>query len=1153
MTNRFAFEPTAAGLVVRLDVDPPVPVPDWTTTKGAPAGAGIFLRLRDEGAAEESDDQGVPLSESSSERGQSLLVSWSGVAGLGVEELQYAGLPDAAPLALDVVATGDIHDPDFEIRYGFIHSGLRVPGARRIGAWLEVGDRSFVLLDPIHAITEAIDAFPAAPETALERRMLAWGRIADMLPEDAVTDDHLCDLQIFVASTFELDPLKNECGEPDFDPVIGQLETATNAGGEEEQRFNRSLPPARQCEFAAYFRRYQQVRPRYPVGNSTYVMLTPEVERALGAVREAQKGSREERRDFLRNPAPYLRRALDPGGGNGVETAADPIEVDAVFWDHDLSDRVRDVGVWEPKVLPWIRRSGNSWLPPEQLGLRIGELTVQLDPEELPGLRERLQSAVEHGCSMVNVQGVEIPAKPETLKAVERLIRETAPVVPPAPRPPLPPKPPQDDVVLLILDNLEEIQYRTDRQQRPPGIRDVTLDLEPERALYRHQKEALKWLFRHWEAGSQGALLADDMGLGKTLEALAFLYCVKNAPGGNNAGPILIVAPTGLLRNWAAEHAAHLREPGLGAPLEAHGKGLRELRTGPGGKETQDAASTGVPLQLLDVERLRRADWVLTTYETLRDYQHSFGRVRWRAAVFDEAHKMKNPGAKLTEAALAMNTDFALLLTGTPVENRPADVWSLLDRVAPGREGTLKEFSKRFEVDNGDDVDRLKELRKRLIEPYEPDADQADTGQRAPVASPALMMRRLKEDHVEGLPPKRIHRLEVDMPQPQAEVYKRAVEQGQQIGTDAGLQKKGGILGVLQKLRSTSLHPVRPGDEDKPDDSYIRESARLSEAFRILGRIANQNEKALLFVESLSMQGFLIGALRRRFGLREDPLVINGAIAGRLRKQRVDVFQRRKGFDVMVLSPRAGGVGLTLTAANHVIHLSRWWNPAVEDQCTDRAHRIGQEREVQVYLPLARHPDLGEHSFDLKLDLLLKRKREVNRRVLAPVAPSRDELRDLYQAAVVEPAKDQVTVSEPVADNDLAALGGGSAREVDLLDPIQFERWVLQELATAGYEPRQTPASGDRGADGLLYSRGSGKAHTLIVQCKHLDPHHKCGKSAVREVLKALGAYEIEGSPVPIVVTSGAGFTGGAERLAHRKGVRLVDRDRLDQLRRWKA
>ena len=198
---------------------------------------------------------------------------------------------------------------------------------------------------------------------------------------------------------------------------------------------------------------------------------------------------------------------------------------------------------------------------------------------------------------------------------------------------------------------------------RTPGIADAAPVLRT--SLLPHQEEALSWLRTHWAVGSWGALLADDMGLGKTLTALAFLSCLqvyaraKSQP----AQPMLVVAPTGLLRNWQDEHDKHLSGHGLGHAVEAHGATLRRIRkrapVGRGGE-----LALGQPL--LHLEPLEKADWVLTTYETLRDYQHSFGKVRWRAGIFDEAQKIKNPNIRLTEAALAMNIDFTLLMTGTP-------------------------------------------------------------------------------------------------------------------------------------------------------------------------------------------------------------------------------------------------------------------------------------------------------------------------------------------------------------------------------------------------------------------------------------------------------------------------------------------------------
>lgn len=1101
MSNDFAFDPTSAGLIVRSRADRPLPVSEWTLR--GPSRSGALSRLRDDGGASECD------------HGNALCVSWKSVAGLTSDELRYLSLPDASPFALEVVANGAIHNPDFEIHCGYIREGRRVLGVQREGAWLRVGDDDFVLLDPLYSIADAIGRFSREEETNLESRMLRWGRISEMLPADTIVgDDNLRSLKIFVASSFELDPFVNDDGEPDFDPVVGRRQTRDNEAGEEEQVFARGLPPARQEEFARRFRGLSGVKHRYAAGGGSYVVLTPEVERALGVVRRAQDGSPDERRDFLRDVSGYLRGAFD-------DDDSDEFELDSIFSDEGLSERVRGVGIWVDKVLPWIKLAKEPWLPPEEFGILIGERRVVIPPKEVEPVLSQLKQAIDQGKSTVQVRiggkETEIPATSDTIKVLEKILPPVKP--PPSCKPPKgdrPPEPNGSHKVLLVFPNLETEGFpRRERKQRRPGISTAAPALRT--GLLPHQQDALAWLQSHWEAGNWGALLADDMGLGKTLEALAFLSSLKRhaETEGLPQLPVLVVAPTGLLKNWKDEHGKHLSGAGLGCVLEAHGSALRQLRKGMVGGRGGELPG-GQPLLNRDV--LKNADWVLTTYETIRDYQHSFGRIHWRVGVFDEAQKIKNPGARLTDATLAMNIDFALLMTGTPVENRPGDIWSMLDRAEPGMFGTLKEFSKRYEAKGPDGDAALAELHGSLTQ-------QADEQ-----PAPALMLRRLKEDRVPELPEKRVHRRVVEMPPLQAEAYGEIVRHG----------GGGNMLQTLHHLRSISLHPAAPGKLDLGIEDYIQASARLSETFRILDEIANLGEKALLFVEARWMQDFLVGALRRRFSLAEDVLVINGMVAGETRKARVDTFQDRAGFDVMLLSPRAGGVGLTLTAANHVIHLSRWWNPAVEDQCTDRAFRIGQRQTVHVYFPIARHPDFEDYSFDIKLDSLMEGKREMNRRVLAPTAATKEDVRQLGQDIITN-ARDSVSDHPRPADQP----------NVDLLEPEAFEEWVLRQLRAAGYNTRRTPRSGDRGADGLAISDAGTDQHTIVVQCKHTQPDAKCGPTAVEEVLRSIAAYEdeIQGSPRPLVVTNAAGFTRDAELLARQEDVQLIARDGLPQLR----
>ena len=909
------------------------------------AHIGPLLRLLEEDRACEQPESAV-------------LVNWEAVADLSVGQLKGLGLPPRAPLTLALQSQGSPANSDFRVSYKYVgNDGIPRVGIRRIGALLNDGTKQQILPNPLFQIVEDVDRLNETEGLSTADRMLAWGRVTEIFPEDLAVDDYLRSYRITVASAFTIEPFLNDRNEPDLRPVLGRLATTNDGTGELSSRFRSSLTPNEADEFELRFRKLRTTKLNNPLGENRYIVLAPEVLPAIQVVRDYTSRGPAERREFLEKPSLYLREAL--------ENSQSDVDLDSIFSDEGLSERVRGIGIWEPRILPWIQRPSQDWLPPEKVGLLLGSLSVEISPSDLPVVEESLKAAITEGRDYIVHAGERIPATNEALEAIAQLRGE-------AERPRgsgQPSAEPEERVshekqILLIRDNLEELGYQAVGRARPGtagGLPECLCS-----TLLSHQKTGVEWMQRHWIEGSTGALLADDMGLGKTLQALTFLAWTRELDRvrGSEPRPILVVAPTGLLKNWVAENEKHLTPPGLGEPLEVHGKGIAELR-----HSKSRELTAGFPT--LDLTRLREADWVLTTYETLRDYQHSFARIGWSVAVFDEAQRIKNPTAGVTNAALAMNLDFCIVMTGTPVENRPADIWPIVDRAHPGRLGTLKEFSRTYE--SPDDEGNLTKLKRILT-------DES--------AGPPIMFRRLKEEHLDGLPERHVHRRVVEMPPIQADAYTRVVERAAER-TD--------FLAVLQDLRAVSLHPMRQF-EGAPE-STIEGSARLREALRALDQISAMGEKALLFCEAVEMQDFLIELLPRRYRLPGPVRVINGKVPGAVRRTRVDEFQRRHGFDVMLLSPRAGGVGLTLTAANHVIHLSRWWNPAVEDQCTDRVLRIGQERPVHIYIPLARHPVYGDASFDLKLDVMLQQKRSMSREVLLPPVPDARELESLYRAA----------------------------------------------------------------------------------------------------------------------------------------------------------
>ncbi|HYE34256.1 restriction endonuclease [Methylocaldum sp.] len=273
------------------------------------------------------------------------------------------------------------------------------------------------------------------------------------------------------------------------------------------------------------------------------------------------------------------------------------------------------------------------------------------------------------------------------------------------------------------------------------------------------------------------------------------------------------------------------------------------------------------------------------------------------------------------------------------------------------------------------------------------------------------------------------------------------------------------------------------------------------------------------------MQPYLAGLLQRRYKLKSLPMLINGSVTGPKRQDRVNAFQNsRKGFDVIILSPRAGGVGLTLTAANHVIHLSRWWNPAVEDQCTDRCYRIGQTREVHVYYPQALHPAHPDQSFDRRLHALLERKRQLSREMLMPPT-SPEDVKQLFE---------QTVGSETTYVFDIESI--------DAMEPVQFEQWVLGRLKDIGYKVSKTPKSHDYGADGVAYHRITGRPY--IIQCKHTQCSTPPDK-AVSDLLKARDSYSLK-KPGLVAVTNATGFNSTTFAIAKAEGIALVCREDLE-------
>jgi superfamily II DNA or RNA helicase len=717
--------------------------------------------------------------------------------------------------------------------------------------------------------------------------------------------------------------------------------------------------------------------PAYLLGSGSFVVVDRSAAPALRVMAEMQRAPREARAAFIRNPRPKITEAVEAdlrtrGLLSGLTPSAEEDVVEqaanmTLIETKEYSERVRGVKVFERLLLDLSPGSGTTWLP-EVFERRIAEAISALPQEDLERLGTKVAEAIEAGRPTVDFDGNALTASPPVLgainaeiekrKAADRTEDEGEVQRPCGPAGP---------IVIDTKDNFTDLGWAAKLNPRTPLV-SADVPAAVRTPLKNHQVESLSWQIAAWTAGLPGVLNADEQGLGKTLQTISFLVWLKShlaqrqAKGG---GPVLVVAPTSLLETWEGEVARHVAEPGLGHLVRLYGSATASRKLS--GARGMDIESGEAKLdfaflhEAMEENRAHRF-WMLTTYTTLTNYQHSFARIPFSAAVFDEIQALKNPDSLRAHAARAINADFRIGLTGTPIENSAVDLWAIMDQIAPGALDTLKDFRKRYATP---DEANMAELHGRVFK---------SAGSRPPLA-----LRRLKDEVARDLPEKarRLHpRL---MPPRQTGTYEEARIKLANGGPGAALK-------MLHHIRSVSVHPAL--DDRASDADFIYASARLTAVFDILRKVRSARERALVFIEHRQMQYRFIELAKIEFGLPRIDL-INGDTPIPQRQAIVDRFQRHLeadgGFDLLVLGPKAAGTGLTLTAATHVIHLSRWWNPAVEEQCNDRVHRIGQARPVTVHVPMAIHPQYREDSFDCLLQSLMGRKRRLATSALWPM------------------------------------------------------------------------------------------------------------------------------------------------------------------------
>lgn len=440
-----------------------------------------------------------------------------------------------------------------------------------------------------------------------------------------------------------------------------------------------------------------------------------------------------------------------------------------------------------------------------------------------------------------------------------------------------------------------------------------------------YQERGFQWLSAMRDMGF-GVCLADDMGLGKTIQVITCLL-EQHRKGMN---PVLIVCPTSLLGNWQRE----LQRFAPDLNLYIH-HGNRRLH---GEQFLQEAG---------------KHDLVLTTYHLAGRDGADLAAMAWTSVVLDEAQYIKNHRTKQAQSVMKLSAPHRIAMTGTPVENRLGELWSIFHFLNPGYLGTATSFRQRYTASDAG-TEKLQELHK-LVAPF--------------------MLRRLKSDPDirKDLPEKLEIKSYCALTPVQGAMYQAVVEQVmEQIGNETGIARKGLVLSSLTKLKQICDSPQLLGREEK--GSKGESSGKMERLCELLDQIRESGEAALIFTQYVAMGHLIVARLEQRYGVK--PFFLHGGVSKQERDQMVSAFQNGKGSPFFVLSLKAGGVGLNLTRANHVLHYDRWWNPAVENQATDRVFRIGQQKNVQV------HKLICQGTLEERIDELIEHKKALSEQVV---------------------------------------------------------------------------------------------------------------------------------------------------------------------------
>ncbi len=990
-------------------------------------------------------------------------------------------LPNSYPYEILVESDGTLTHNSFKFKYGFYDfapNGTRLKISRN-GATIKIEQTEYLLSENQYLLCEAIEEFNSLPdvEKGNVTNLKKLSELKTLSKESGLTlEQFLNNQELFIPEKIKLDVDFNN-GLFEIIPTI----EIDNAIG-----------------FTNTFDKLPMVRDVYPVssnnGETTRVVISESQKAELQKIKKNRKISDQEAIQKI-------------------------IEHPELFFDDDVidftvfySDRVKEIGVYSPKFYPFASPYKSQWIPGIVIKDKVhGEKKIYFKtPEKLNDFIEQKEKAIKEKKQTVEWENAEIP-----IEDAEKFIK-TAKKQFENPNKLIKQEKKTDHEVLIIKENAELTEF-SNGNELPENLKHSFYEIHNLNngiSLKEHQKEGISWLQSLFKENLAGGLLADDMGLGKTLQLLYFIEWHSQTYNDNK--PYLIVAPVSLLENWENEYAKFFSPQNL--PLCKLYGGVSLTKENNPIQNQQDA------------KRLQFKQIILTNYETLRSYQISLGLVDFAVIALDEAQKIKTPGTLITNASKALKADFKIAMTGTPVENTLVDIWCLMDFAVPGLLGNAKDFAKEYQKPLSDENTDIKALTEQL---------RNNIG--------VFIKRRLKSDVAKDLPKKHDNqnsRIKKIMPTVQLDRYKQEIEMANNSELE-GVEKRNQKLKSLWAVRDISDHPYLLESQilNFTSDELINSSSKLQTTVGILADIKSKNEKVIVFADRRETQKMLQKIIYDEFGIFTS--IINGdtpttkQLEGKSklsRQQTIDRFQEEEGFNVIIMSPIAAGVGLNVTKANHIIHYTRHWNPAKEEQATDRAYRIGQQKDVYVYYPMAIFPDDMKDeegnrmkSFDEILDTLLNNKKALASNTLFPTEQAEITPDELFGNIF-----GTKTESKPKVQ---------TITDIDRLNPNLFEATIGALYNKQGFEVYLTPYSNDKGVDVVVLKNGE----NYLIQVKQTKS--LVGNEAIQEICTAKKYYEDKfKEQFKLLTITNNDYSSSATILAKSNDITLLNRGHLENL-----